>query len=97
MDFSARFIAGGIAIVVLLILGLGLHFVTEYFKKKKPAQWEEFAEKVEDFNEKHTGNVSEGASAFLEKHVNDSQASHARYLLKHDENYRKEIEQTQEK
>lgn len=79
-------------LIVVLVLGLTLHFVTEWMKKKRQPEWDEFQEKVKDFNARHGGDLSDDAKAFLGKHVNDSQISHAKYIIKHDENLRKDLE-----
>ncbi|MEY8366627.1 hypothetical protein AALA22_13390 [Anaerovoracaceae bacterium 41-7] len=82
-----------ILLIVILVLGLILHFVTEWMKKKRQPEWDEFQEKVKDFNEKHSGDLSDDTKEFLGKHVNDSQTSHARYIIKYDENLRKDLEE----
>ena len=54
-------------LIVVLVLGLTLHFVTEWMKKKRQPDWDEFQEKVEDFNARHGGDFSDDAKAFLGK------------------------------
>ncbi len=92
MSDAERIIPKLILFIVILVLGLTLHFVTEWMKKKKQPEWDEFQEKVSDFNEKHGKDLSDDAKSFLEKHVNDSQTKRIKSMVKREEIDREEIE-----
>jgi len=96
MDFASRFMGKFAGLIVILIVGLAMYLITTLIKKYRPDKWQDFEEKVEDFNEKNAGEIKPETKEFLEKHVNDSMKAHANWLLKHEENYRKEIEKESE-
>ncbi len=96
MDFGSRFIGKFIGLIVILIVGLAMYLITTLIKKFRLDKWEEFEEKVEDFNERNVGEIKPETQEFLEEHINDSMKAHVNWLLKHEENYRKEVEKETE-
>ena len=92
MNPATRIIPKLILLIVILVLGLILHFATEWMKKKRQPEWDEFQEKVADFNERHGKDLSDNTKAFLEKHVNDSQTARIKAIVKREELEREEME-----